>query len=266
VDGPPVPAGGTSNTLEVTVNGAELDVKGSLVAGTVSIAVRNIGDGLHTMFIGRLLEGKTLDDARNALRRAGPDVTETDALQGIVEHSSPLTALGAGRLPGASTLTVSGVAAGEYVLAHVPNDNAGRPEWTQAGVQPLTIAAGESGPGPAADVTYTVHADSLDGPDRLPAGPTTIGIVDGTGTPRVLNVFRITDHNTAETVAAWANSGGAPLDWSHAPIERLTSGYATDTDQMITLDLTPGQWIIEKSLENGPTDGPLHAVVLVTVS
>ncbi|MET0886023.1 MAG: hypothetical protein ABWX92_06190, partial [Mycetocola sp.] len=192
VDVPPVPVDGASNTLDVTLNGAELDVEGSLVAGTVSIAVRNVGDGLHAMAVGQLIDDKTLEDARNALASAGPDVT--DPLVGIVEYSNPLFAFGAVRGPGdASTLTVSGVEAGEYVLSHVPLDNAARSVWSQAGVQSLTIAAGDSGPGPAADVTYTVRTDDqigsdpatsgLDGPATLPSGPTTIAIVDETGTP-----------------------------------------------------------------------------------
>jgi hypothetical protein len=271
VDVPPVPADGASNTLDVTLNGAELDVEGSLVAGTVSIAVRNIGDGLHAMAVGRLVDGKTLEDARNALASAGPDVA--DPLVGIVEYPSALSAFGAVRGPGdASTITVSGVEAGEYVLGHVPLDNAGRPVRSQAGVQSLTIAAGDSGPGPAADVTYTVRADDqvgsdpatsgLDGPATLPAGPTTIDIVDDTGTPSTLTVFRIIDGETIETVVAFFDSGGAPLDWSHAPIDWLTSGSnVTDGDQMIFLDLTPGQWVIEKGTTPAEPAKGLHVTV-----
>ena len=87
VDVPPPPAEQAPNTLEVTAIGADLDVQGSLVAGTVSIAGRNIGDGLHSMVIGRLIDGKTLEDARDALASAGPDVP--DASAGILEVFEP---------------------------------------------------------------------------------------------------------------------------------------------------------------------------------
>lgn len=251
--------GSSANTLEVTENGAKLDVRGTLVAGTVSIAVRNVGDGLHSMVVGRLVDGKTLDDARNALAAAGPDVT--DALAGIVEYPSPLPALSAWRGPGdASTLTVSGVASGDYVLGHVPRDNAGRPIWSQAGVQSLTIAAGDSGPGPVADATYTVRADGLDGPTRLLAGPITLAVAN-VSLPMTLNVYRATQN--VNVVGAFFNTGGAPLDWSHAPFDFFTSTADSDAERMISLDLTPGEWIIDLRPDGQPDLAARTVIVTV---
>jgi hypothetical protein len=257
VDVPPLPADGAPNTLEVIANGADFDVQGSLVAGTVSIAGRNIGDGLHSMVIGRLIDGKTLEDARDAVASAGPDVP--DALVGILEYPSPLPALGAWRGPGvASTLTVSGVASGEYVLANVPRDNAGLPIWPQADVQSLTIAAGDSDPGPVPDATYTVSADGLDGPTALPAGATTISF-DNDGTPRALSVYRATQR--PEDIGTFFESAGSPLDWSHAPFDSFTSTPDTDADPVISLELTPGQWLFHLG-PDGQQEQPSQFVVI----
>ena len=65
---PPVRAEGVVNTLDVTVDATGADVRGSLLAGTVSIAVRNTGDGQVWTGIGRLADGI---DARGGAGCAG---------------------------------------------------------------------------------------------------------------------------------------------------------------------------------------------------
>ncbi|HEU4842534.1 MAG TPA: hypothetical protein VFT09_13875 [Ilumatobacteraceae bacterium] len=240
---PAVRAEGVVNELDVTLDGAGAEVRGSLLAGTVSVGVRNTGDGMVWTGIGRLADGRTLDAAQGALARGATG--DWGALAGFVDFPRPLNALAAIRGPGdESTLTVSGVAAGDYVLVHLPLDDTLQPMWAHAGLQTLPVAAGDVG-ALATDVTYTVRGGRLVGPARLAAGRTDIGIVDESGKPSGLNVYRLTEPVDA-VVAFFGAANGAPVDLSRAPIERFTLGADTDADQVISLELTPGQWLIEK--------------------
>ena len=184
-------------------------------------------------------------------------------LAGFVDLPSQLNALAATRGPGAeSTLTVSGVESGNYVLVHLPLDNIAGPTWTNASLQTLAVADGDVG-ALATDVTYTVRGRALTGPARLAAGPTDIAIVDETGKPSGLNVYRLT--GSVDDVVAFFDSADAPLDLSQAPIERFTLGADTAADQVISLELTPGTWLIEKKpTTTGP--GVQSAAMLVEVS
>ncbi len=255
---------GTENTLRITASEYEFAVEGGLEAGTVSIAIDNVGDEFHEVAVGRLLDGQTVDDARTALETADSD----DPLEGILEEN---TVLGGVQAPGtAYTITGSDVIAGDYVvLCFIPNSG-GIPHHSLGMVSGFTVGEGDVSDVPEPDAAYTISDDGLDGPSRLDAGTTTIEIVNDSSTSREISLFKIRAGNTVEDVVTFFESADeGPPDFADGPLDFLAFLFDAESDRTITVDLTDGQWAIqtpdpEQPFEGPPTEDP-HTI-LVTVS
>src|SRR5262245_26557982 len=81
----------TDNTLRITQRDYEFQVEGELTAGTVSIAVENLGTEFHEIAMAKLIDGHTVDDVRVALETATED---ENPLTGIVEDDNVIDDLG----------------------------------------------------------------------------------------------------------------------------------------------------------------------------
>ena len=62
---------------------------GDLTAGSVSIAVENLGAEVHEIGMAKLVDGHTVEEVRAALEAAGED---EDPLEGLVEEGSVIAA------------------------------------------------------------------------------------------------------------------------------------------------------------------------------
>src|SRR5262245_14078256 len=186
------------NTLHITQRDFEFQIDGALTAGSVSIAVENLGTELHELAMGRLVDGHTVDEVRAALESATED---EDALQGLVEEGSVIDELGGIAAPGtAYTISGDGIEAGEYVvICFIPNSE-GVPHAMLGMVSGFTVGEGDVNPPSEADVTYTVSDDGLDGPSELAAGDTAIEIVNGSATDREITLFKVREGSTLDDV------------------------------------------------------------------
>ena len=171
------PAGDGENKLTVTERDYEFEVAGEVQAGTLSIAVSNEGAELHEIAMAKLVEGKTLDDVRATLEAASEE--EENVLEGVAEDDAVIDDLGGAQLPGTSyTITGSGIEPGDYALICFIPTAEGQPHFSLGMLAEFTVAEGDAGDGPDADVTYTATDDELEGPDQLEAGETTIEVAN----------------------------------------------------------------------------------------
>ena len=259
-------AEGADNVLRITASEYEFAVEGELEAGTVSIAVDNVGDEFHEVAVGRLLDGHTVDDVRAALETADEDTD--DPLEGIVEENG---VLGGVQAPGtAYTITGGDVVAGDYVLVcFIPNSE-GIPHHSLGMVTGITVGEGDVSDVPEPDVTYTINDDGLDGPSRLDAGETSIEIVNDSSTSREISLFKIRAGNTVKDVVTFFESADeGPPDFAGGPLDFLAFLFDAGPDRTITVDLTEGQWAIQTPDPGQPFDGPPTEdphTILVTVS
>lgn len=260
---------GTSevSALSITERDYEFELDGELTAGRVSITVTNEGAEFHELAMARLTDGKTLEDFRAALAESSEE-DDDETFGGVVEADSTIDDLGGVQLPGTSyTITGDGVDAGRYVLlCYIPNAE-GTSHYELGMLTEFTVAVGQATDDAEADVTYTATDDALDGPTELPAGETAIEVVNDSGAEREINVLKLKDGATIEEVGAWFESGGegAP-DPATAPIDFLAFVFDAEQDRTLTIDLTPGTWVItsgdpEQPYEGPPTEDP-HAVVI----
>ena len=257
------------NTLHITQRDYEFEVDGASTAGSVSIAVENLGAEFHEIGMAKLLDGHTVDEVRAALEAASED---EDPLTGLVEDDSLIDELGGVAAPGtAYTMSGEGIEAGEYVLiCFIPNSE-GVPHYQLGMVSGFTIAEGDATQAPEADATYTVGDEGLDGPSELAAGDTSIEFVNDSATTREITLFKVKEGSTLDDVLAYFASGdeGPPPDFASGPIEFLAFVFDGASDRTMTVNLTPGQWVLqtpdpEDPFEGDPTEDP--DTLLVTVA
>jgi hypothetical protein len=261
--------GAADNTLHITQRDYEFEVDGALTAGSVSIAVENLGAEFHEIGMAKLIDGHTVDEVRAALEAASED---EDPLTGLVEDDSLIDELGGVAAPGtAYTMSGEGIEAGEYVLiCFIPNSE-GVPHYQLGMVSGFTIAEGDATEAPEADATYTVSDDGLDGPSELAAGDTSIEFVNDSATNREITLFKVKEGSTLDDVLAFFAAGdeGPPPDFASGPVEFLAFVFDGASDRTMTVNLTPGQWVLqtpdpEDPFEGDPTEDP-HTL-LVTVA
>jgi hypothetical protein len=259
----------TDNTLRITQRDYEFQVEGELTAGAVSIAVENLGAEFHEIAMARLLDGHTVDEVRAALEAATED---EDPLTGLVEEDSVIDELGGTAAPGtAYTMSGDGIEAGEYVLiCFIPNAE-GVSHFQLGMVSGFTVEEGDATAAPAADVTYTVSDEGLDGPSELTAGETSIEFVNDSATNREIILFKVKEGNTLEDVGAFFESADeGPPDFASGPLDFLAFVFDGASDRTMTVDLTPGQWVLqtpdpERPFEGGdPAEDP-HTLLLTVV-
>ena len=167
----------TSNTLRITETEYEFTVEGELQAGSVSIAVENVGAEFHEIAMGKLVDGHTVDDVRAALDAA--DEQTDNPLEGILEDDTVIDDLGGLQAPGtAYTISGAGVEAGEYVLLCFLPNSEGVPHHSLGMVAGFTVGEGDVNEVPAPDHHRSAGARSneragRDGPGRR-CSPTVI--------------------------------------------------------------------------------------------
>ena len=259
----------SDNTLQITARDYEFEVEGSVDAGAVSIAVENSGQEFHELAMGKLVDGRTVEDARAALEAA--DEETENPLDGIVEEDSVIDELGGIQAPGtAYTITGEGIEAGDYVLlCFIPNSE-GTPHTNLGMVTGFTVDEGDASDVPDADESFTISDAALEGPAELDDGTTSIEIVNDSSTSREISLLKISEGRTVDDVAAFFEAAEeGPPDFATAPLDFLAFVFDAESDRILTVDLTEGQWVIqtpdpEQPFEGPPTEDP-HTI-LVTVS
>lgn len=265
-EGPDATSG--ASVLSITERDYSFDVSGEVDAGTLSIRVANRGQELHEIAMAKLVDGKTVQDAREALQAATEE--DEDPLAGIADDETPISGLGSAQLPGTSfTITGSGVDPGDYLLlCFIPNAE-GRPHHALGMIDGFTVAESEVDEAPEADVTYAATDENLEGPESLPSGETTIEVVNDSSVDREITVMKVKEGSTLEDVGEWFQGADqGPPDPSTAPLDFLAFVFDGEQDRSLTVELTPGRWAVsssdpEKPFEGPPTEDP-HAV-LITV-
>lgn len=258
--------GAQPNTVRIIERDYAFEISGQPAGGALSIAVENTGSELHEVAFSKLLDGKTFADAKAALESAGED--DRNPLEGIADSDSVIDDFGGAQAPGTSyTITGEEVEPGDYILAcHIPNAE-GVPLYKLGLLAPVTIAAGSGGTPQEADLTYTATDDQLEGPETADAGETNIEVVNDSSASREITLLKLTAGKTMEDAGKFFESAtDAPPDFGNSPFDFFTFVFDSERDRTITVDLTPGQWVIQvpdpdKPFEGPPTEDP-HAVVV----
>lgn len=250
-----------ANTVAIDMQEYRFDVSGSLVAGTSTVAFRNTGKEIHMAGFGLLREGRTVDDAIEALGSEDADAFEAVFAR---ELNAPGGLLGPGE---AMEVTTPFLGAGTYaVMCFVPTVGEEVPHSAKGMVAELRVEAGDARPpAPEADAVYAVENGAVDGPAALPAGRTTLEVRSGRGGPHELTIARKKAPGTTyeEIDAAYTAlfEGETPPAPGYVDtLPAAIAGNVFDVDEgatvLVTLDLRPGAYLIGCARQ--PEDGPAH--------
>jgi hypothetical protein len=161
--------------VDVIMDDFSFEVSGDLTEGG-GVRLVNEGDEVHMIGFGKLKDGATVDDVKDALENADPNAEEDPTAEFLEEGEIGWP--GGFVTPGHEvTFSAANLEPGNYALiCFFPTEGGGPPHFAQGMVHGLTVVAGD-GEGAEADETYTVEAGKpIEGEDTLDAGVHTISI------------------------------------------------------------------------------------------
>ena len=170
----PTTAAAKAAGITVTMKDYSYQVGGKMTAGD-SIDLKNDGNELHMMGVGKLKAGATVAQVKDALAKADPQA-EGDPTGGLIEEEVGWP--GAIVTPGHEvTLSAADLQPGTYALiCFMPTEGTGEPHFTKGMLSELDVVAG-SAAASKPDATYKVTAGQpMQGPSTLKAGTRTIEV------------------------------------------------------------------------------------------
>jgi hypothetical protein len=249
-----------ADAVDITMAEYSYTVGGDLKPGG-TIRLSNTGKELHMLGLGKLKEGKTLNDVVTALQSAGPPEEETTTTVAGASAATTTTAAGAAAGqeeedpfadllddigapagimgPGQKAdITVPDFGAGDYALiCFIPVEGGGPPHFAQGMVGQLTVV-GDKAAEPTADATFNVETGKpVTGPATLTAGRHIIKFSAAAGSEQL------------EPGLAKLNPGATVAD-----INEAFASFETEDDFVLPVNaasLIPGQ-IIYGVFDLGP--------------
>ena len=232
----PAPPTGATAPSVVTIRAKDyaFDAPAEITGGTVTFRYFNDGPDLHHVQLIRLTEGKTVPDLLQALKTPGPLPSWATEAGGpnVVDPGHELTA------------TID-VAPGDYAIVcfvdtpdHVPHLMKGMAQALKVVAPPAGTAPAAAGP---ADLTIKLSDFKFELADSLTAGSKTIDVVVAPGQPHELAILRLLPGKTMDDFMQWAATYKGPVPVS---VVGGTTAAVAGISQRITVDLTPGQYIL----------------------
>jgi hypothetical protein len=274
--------GEASDTVTIAMHDYAFAVSGTLAAGG-SLDLKNEGDELHMLGIGKLKAGATVAQVRDAMAKANPN-QEGDPTGGLIEKEIGWP--GGFVTPGHEvTLSAADLEPGTYALiCFLPTEGSGAPHFTKGMISELDVAAGSSTPEPAKpDATYKVTpGQPMTGPATLTAGKHTIEITgDGDISKQEPQLVRAkTADQTPDQINDEINKYFGALEGGNTPPPKGTgksiadyisfAGFDLNASKTVTFtfDFEPGVYYLaapDTDNQNGPGTVPKE-LIKITVS
>jgi hypothetical protein len=241
-------------------------VPDAIPSGWTTLQLRNEGTETHNMEIVRLPDTVTAQDFRDAMNtvrrlqrqlEAGTIDTAEAGKQQPGWLDSVEAAGGLGHVSpehtGSVTLHLEPGTYGTICFIGNPNDT---PHWALGMTRPFTVTTDSTGASPPeADAELTIANYQINAEDTLKAGRQTIAVhFDEVVNPeeppyRDVELARLPEGTSVDTVAAWANESRAPAPTDFlGGVIPLSGGTAH-----LTVDLSPGHyaWVSHASKAKG---------------
>jgi len=249
-DAPPEPTAAATPAV-VTFTATDFAFAGpdTIAPGMTEVRMVNSGAQEHHLILGRLDEGKTVNDVMEMMAKdpnAEPEWLTWEGGAGSV-------------LGGDQSASVSDLAPGRYVaFCFIPDATDGMKPHAMKGMVKEIIVAGTPNTAPAPTVSGEIHlTDFAFSPTTLAAGTHTLKIVNDGKQTHEIAITRLEDGATAESfLAAFAPGAkgpppGKPMGGNGA-ISPGKSNY-------LTVTLTPGTYLLLCFVPD-PSDGKPHVM------
>jgi hypothetical protein len=231
---PATPANAPASEVTIRAKNFAFDAPAEITGGTVTFHFFNDGPDLHHVQLIRLADSKTVADLLQAMKAPGP-------LPAWATEAGGPNAVD----PGHELTATMDVTPGDYALVCFVDTPDHVPHLFKGMAQPLKVLPAPAGasPPPAqpADLTITLSNFKFDLSDSITAGSKSIDVVVGPGQPHELVIFRLLPGKTVEDFMAWGASYKGPIP---ANVVGGTTAAVTGIPQRITVDFTPGQYLL----------------------
>jgi hypothetical protein len=267
-----------SDTIQIKYLDYAYDVSGPLNSGG-TIEFENAGKEMHMMLLGKLKSGKTLDDVKGILASEGPDEEEGAAEEEAPTVETTAAEGGGGEEEGGgpeenpfadvmdevgipwnvmtpgmkAAVTVPDLAPGNYaMICFVPQEGTGQAHVALGMVNEMKVVEGDVAE-PTADVTYKIEKGKAPaGPATLTAGTQTVKFEQvGDADELEPSMGRIDDGKTFkdadDAFNALFESEEPPTAGEGAAIPAdvfIGGDFLGPKAYYLTLDFTPGNWVI----------------------
>jgi hypothetical protein len=229
-----------TNTLNVTMQDYAFSVDGEVTAGPALLNFDNGGKEFHHAIVGKLGEGKTLEDVQDFISKGaqGPPPPWFD--------DAPIdqTLISPGRNAG----IVLDLEEGNYVLLCFMPDPEGQPHVTHGMAQTFEVAAGDGAEPIEPDASVSMTTKGAEAPE-LPAGESFLEVTNDDAVPGEVYVVQIPEGNSLDDLDGWFRSGQK----GEAPVQFFGGTHAFEPGESVVLqfDLEPGTYNIVASYGEG---------------
>ncbi|HZA26136.1 MAG TPA: hypothetical protein VE915_00610 [Actinomycetota bacterium] len=228
------------NSIRATMQDYAFSVEGEAGAGEVLVEFTNRGDELHDAIIGRLEEGKTLEDVQRLLQGGpqGPPPPWFDDApmdMGIVG-------------PGETSGIVVDAEEGTYALLCFMTDPQGVPHAAQGMVQTFEVGPAGTSTEIQPDEQIVMSATGAEAP-RLSSGSSILEVTNEAAQAGEVLVLQLAQGRTLEDVESWfrrGQKGPVPATF-HGGTHAIEPGASAK----LTFTLDPGRYSIVASFGEG---------------
>lgn len=226
----------------------------TVAEGWVNVKLTNIGAEPHHLQFIRLNDGVTLEAFKAALAEGeGPALAMGRQVGGVGALAPALSAEATLNLP-----------AGEYaILCFIPSAADGVAHHAKGMVQGLTVRApAATTEAPTTELTATLQDFTINMPDTIAAGLSTIRIVNNGPEPHELNFLRLEDGRTMDDLVAWLTERSGPPPF--APVGGM-NGLDSGQEGFVTFDFRPGTYVAICNIPSPTNQGTPHSALGMTL-
>lgn len=240
-----------ANALEVTMQDYAFAIEGEATAGPLLLNFNNIGEEIHHAIVGKLAEGKTIEDVQ-ALIEKDPNSPPPPWFDDTPVDMAVLS-------PEQTSGIVLDAEEGNYVLLCFMPDPEGKPHVTHGMAQTFEVGPAADAAEIEADVELSMTEEGVDEPEI--SGPSMVTVTNDADKSGEVFVAQLAEGKTFEDVEPWFRSGmkgPAPVTFFGGTHEMKPGDSVT-----LNLDLEPGDYQIVASYqgEKGPVDVPTDFTV-----
>lgn len=257
-------AAGATNVVEIVAEDYALDAPDAISSGWTTFRFTNQGEEHHTVFIGKLPEGKTSEDyelelwpafnaAWAAVRAGEADFEGAMEIFGEMAPDWFVEFMGGPgyQAPGVTSEVTLHLEPGNYVLECYFKTEEGEPHYMEGMSRPITVLPDRSTAAPPATdarITLTNFDIALEG--ELVAGTRTIAVrmEEAPEGPfgHSVHFARLDEGTTADDVVGWLNWFAVDGLRTPAPAHFVggTHGFPVGQTAYVTVDLEPGTYLI----------------------
>ncbi|MGH2807382.1 MAG: hypothetical protein ACRDKT_08900 [Actinomycetota bacterium] len=229
-----------TNMLDITMQDYAFAVDGEVTAGPALLNFDNVGEQFHHAIVGKLGEGKTLEDVQAFIAKGeqGPPPAWFD--------DAPIdqTLIS----PGQNAGIALDLEEGTYVLLCFMPDPKGQPHVAHGMAQTFEVAAGDAAEPIAPTASVAMTKEGVEAPE-LPAGESFLEVTNEDKIPGEVYVVQIPEGNSLDDLDKWFGSGQK----GEAPVQFFGGTHAFGPGDSVTLqfDLEPGDYSIVASYGEG---------------